>query len=118
FLSSASGLPFPTVQWQVSTDVTTFNNIPGATANALTFTANAGQAGNSYRAVFTNAYGSVTSNAVVLTVFSLPVITVQPQDQSVPAGQSATFTTAASSSPASTVQWQFSTDGTTFSNIS
>ena len=47
-----------------------------------------------------------------------PVVTTNPQNQSVTAGQNATFTAAASGTPTPTVQWQVSTDGgSTFSNI-
>src|SRR5207248_2620483 len=48
-----------------------------------------------------------------------PTITTQPTNQTVTAGQTATFTAAATGSPTPTVQWQVSTDGgVTFSNIS
>jgi hypothetical protein len=47
-----------------------------------------------------------------------PSITTQPTDQIVLAGQSATFTAAASGDPAPTAQWQVSTDsGNTFNDI-
>src|SRR5262249_5986674 len=50
---------------------------------------------------------------------SAPSITTQPASSTVTAGQSATFTAAASGSPAPTVQWQLSTNGgSTWSNIS
>jgi hypothetical protein len=48
-----------------------------------------------------------------------PTITTQPANQTVTAGQTATFTAAATGSPTPTVQWQVSTDGgVTFSNVS
>jgi hypothetical protein len=48
-----------------------------------------------------------------------PTITTQPTNQSVAAGQTASFTAAASGTPAPTVQWQVSTNGgSTWSNIS
>jgi len=44
---------------------------------------------------------------------------MQPMNQTVTAGQTATFTAAATGSPTPTVQWQVSTDGgVTFSNVS
>jgi subtilase family serine protease len=47
-----------------------------------------------------------------------PAVTTQPTSQSVTAGQSVTFTAAASGSPAPVVQWQISTDGgNTWTNI-
>jgi len=48
-----------------------------------------------------------------------PTITTQPANQTVTAGQTATFTAAATGSPTPTVQWQVSTDGgVTFSPVS
>ena len=47
-----------------------------------------------------------------------PAITQNPTDQTVNAGQTATFTAAASGLPTPTVQWQFSTNGgATFQNV-
>lgn len=43
FTAAATGLPSPTVQWQVSTDGgSSFNNVAGATSTTLSFTALAG----------------------------------------------------------------------------
>jgi Bacterial Ig domain/Immunoglobulin I-set domain/The GLUG motif len=51
-------------------------------------------------------------------VASAPVVTVNPTNQTVNAGQTATFSAAASGTPTPTVQWQQSTDGgMTFTNI-
>jgi hypothetical protein len=44
-------------------------------------------------------------------ILSTPTITTQPVSQTVPAGQTVTFTAAATGLPAPTVQWQVSTDG-------
>jgi len=46
-----------------------------------------------------------------------PAITTQPGDKTVVPGQSAVFTAAASGSPAPSVTWQSSTDGTTWSDV-
>ena len=46
-----------------------------------------------------------------------PVVSVQPGDQSVADGQVATFSAAASGSPAPSVQWQVSTGGAPFSDV-
>jgi hypothetical protein len=47
-----------------------------------------------------------------------PVITLNPTSEAVTAGQTATFTAAASGNPAPTVQWQVSTNGgSTWSNL-
>jgi hypothetical protein len=69
FTAAATGDPAPTVQWQISSDGgATFINIPGATATTLTFRASARQNGNQYRAVFSNAAGTVASTAATLTM--------------------------------------------------
>jgi alpha-tubulin suppressor-like RCC1 family protein len=114
FSALAPGLPTPTVQWQVSTDGgATFSPVSGATSDTLTIAgATLSENGNRYRAVFTNSVGSATSNSALLTVNSgTPVVTVQPANQSGLVGSVASFTAAASGSPAPTVQWQYSTDG-------
>ena len=77
FIVAGSGSPSPTVQWQVSSDGTTFTNIAGATNASLTLTRPAvSLSGNKYRAVFTNTCGgtqTATSNAASLTVNQRPI---------------------------------------------
>jgi hypothetical protein len=95
FTASASGVPAPTVQWEVSTNGGgSFAPIPGATSTTLTFTATASQNGNQYRAVFTNSSGTATSTAATLTV--VVTVTTDPLDQSVCQGSTASFSTTAS----------------------
>ena len=110
FTATASGIPTPTVQWQVSTDGgATFTDIAGATSTTYSFTATADENGDEYQAVFTNIAGTATTNAATLTVDS---VTTQPTSQQVNEGDSASFT-AVSSNPdgTDTEQWQVSTDG-------
>ena len=57
FTAAASGAPTPTVQWQVSTNGTSFTNIAGATAASYTFTPTSADGGKQFRAVFTNSLG-------------------------------------------------------------
>src|SRR6185503_13387496 len=115
FTASGSGVPAPTVQWQVSTGGP-FTDIPGATSTTLMFTATTADNGNQYRAVFTNAGGTATTTAATLTVNTAPVVTTNPVNTTVCDGATATFTAAATSSPAATVQWQVSSGGP-FTNI-
>jgi protein CpxP len=70
FTSAASGVPSPTVQWYQSTDGgSTWALINGATSASFTTPANGlADSGKLFRAVFTNASGSVNSNAAMLTV--------------------------------------------------
>ena len=60
-------------------------------------------AGN-YRVLVTNAFGTVLSDVATLTVLPIPVITAQPQSQTVLAGGSATFNVTANN--ATSYQWQ------------
>lgn len=63
--------PKATVQWQVSTDGgKTFRNIVGAKSRVLSFTAQLGQNGYQYRAVFTSSHGVATTRASLLTVLA------------------------------------------------
>src|SRR5437870_453581 len=56
FTAGASGVPAPTVQWQISTDGgATFNNIAGATSTTYSFATVATDDGHQFRAVFSNA---------------------------------------------------------------
>lgn len=69
FYSSASGLPTPTVQWNVSTDGgVTYTPITGATSGNYTFTPTAAMSGYMYTATYTNANGSATTAPATLTV--------------------------------------------------
>ncbi len=124
FTAAAIGNPTPTVQWQVSTDGgKTFADISGATSTTLTLdSVTSDMNGNEYQAVFTNSVDNITTTAATLTVSATavaPSITGNPSDQTVTAGQNATFTASASGTPTPTVQWQVSSDGgKTFTNIS
>ena len=68
FTAAASGNPSPTVQWQNSTDGgSTWSDISGATSTTYTITSvTSSDIGNEFRAVFTNANGSATTNAATL----------------------------------------------------
>jgi subtilisin family serine protease len=68
FTAGASGVPTPAAQWQESANGTTFTNISGATSAAYAFTASAADNGKRYRVVFTNSFGSVSTNSARLTV--------------------------------------------------
>ncbi len=70
FTAAASGTPTPSVRWESSTDGgTTWTTIADATGTTLTVAdAARSQSGLQYRAVFTNAAGTATTNPAVLTV--------------------------------------------------
>lgn len=115
FEAAASGFPTPTVQWEISTDGgTTWAPVEGATSPRLTVPATkTAEDGDEYRAVFTNAAGSATTNAARLTVHAPPVVTQNPSSTTVQAGESVTFEATATGFPAPTVQWEVSTNGGT-----
>lgn len=86
-----------------------FNNTNLAGATTSSYTRNNAQtndAGN-YSVVITNAAGSLTSSNAALTVLVPPTISAQPLSQSVDQAANATFTVAASGSPALSYQWRF-----------
>ena len=62
-------------------------------------------AGN-YSVVVTNLAGSVTSSNAVLYVLAPPVITTQPQSQTIYIGGAVTFSAAADGTPAPSYQWR------------
>jgi hypothetical protein len=124
FSAAASGVPAPSVQWEVSADGgNTWSSVAGAASTSYQLTANTDENDYLYRAVFTNSAGSVTTEAAVLVVTTSPVeapaITVGPSDQSAQAGSGVSFTAVATGNPTPSVQWQVSTDGgSTWSDIS
>ncbi len=67
-------------------------------------------AGN-YTVSVTNSCGTTTSSAAVVTVNTLPTITVQPLPQTVCAGTSATFQVTASTNPVTTLTYQWYQSG-------
>lgn len=70
FTAAATGVPTPSWQWQVSSDnAVSFSNIIGATSASYTTPATTlADSGKFFRAVASNASGSINTNAVTLTV--------------------------------------------------
>lgn len=69
FTAEATGSPAPTVQWQDRTDDHGWAPIAGAQETALRLNGvTAAQTGTDYRAVFTNAAGTVASDPATLVV--------------------------------------------------
>ena len=126
FTSGAAGSGI-TYQWQVSTDGgTTWTNLSnggvysGATAATLTVTGVLPtQNGYRFRAVASN--GTCTpgiSNAATLSVNTFPSINTQPTSVTLCVGGNATFSVAATTGVGVlSYQWQFSTNGITYTNI-
>ena len=104
FTVAATGTAPINYQWQKNK-----LNIAGATAASYTTpVATSADNGATFDVVVSNAAGSVTSNTVTLTVNSSatpPTITTQPANQTVTAGQTATFSVVASGTLPLSYQW-------------
>jgi len=111
FSAAATGVPTPTVRWQVSIDGTNWADIVGATNTTYQFVATSAMSGWRFRAVFTNSAGSTASSGAQLQVLTPPTILTQPTNQAGRIGETVIFTATATGMPAPTVQWQFSPDG-------
>ncbi|HEY4580839.1 MAG TPA: immunoglobulin domain-containing protein, partial [Candidatus Acidoferrales bacterium] len=84
--------------------------ISGATSASYTTPATTtSDSGVQFAVVVSNSTGSVTSDAATLTVTSAPVapsITTQPANQTVTAGQTATFSVVANGTASLSYQWR------------
>jgi len=105
FTVAAGGTAPLSYQWQKSGV-----NIAGANAASYTTPVTAtSDSGSAFDVVVSNTAGSVTSAAATLTVNAAtvaPTITTQPVNQTVTAGQTATFTVAAGGTAPLKYQWQ------------
>lgn len=102
----ASGTPAPTYQWRKDGTA-----ISGATSATLALANLQSADAGSYSVVVTNSAGSVTSSPANLAVTATaPLITTQPQSQTVNQGQSATLTVTATGAAPISYQWR--KDGT------
>jgi uncharacterized repeat protein (TIGR01451 family) len=123
FTVEYTGSPEPAFQWQLRTNnVRKWSNITGANSDTYTTSAATSEMnGYRYRVILSNYLGSVTSEAVTLTVNAAPgapKVTTQPEDQAVTEGETSSFSAEATGNPTPTVQWQLSTNsGSTWDNI-
>jgi hypothetical protein len=105
FSVTAIGTSPLTYQWQKGT-----STISGATSATYTTPATTtSDNGSQFSVVVSNSAGSATSKAATLTVNSAPIaptITQQPANQTVTAGQTATFSVTATGTAPLTYQWQ------------
>jgi hypothetical protein len=101
----ASGTAPLTYQWRKNTSA-----ISGATASGYTTpVTTSADNGAKFDVVVSNSAGNITSAQATLTVNSAvvaPAITTQPANQTVNAGQTATFSVVASGTAPLTYQWQ------------
>lgn len=106
FSATANGSAPLVYHWRRNgTNLVNAGNISGATTNVLKITAATINNSGNYDLVVTNAYGSVTSSVVVLTIALPPAITGSLTNQTVECGGSATFTVNASGTPPLSYQW-------------
>jgi hypothetical protein len=114
FSITASGTSPFSYQWQFNE-----TNIVGATASALTLSNVQAAAAGNYRVVVTNSAAATTSLVAVLTVWTPPVITVQPASRTNVVGTTATFSPTVTGNPSPSYQWRFNgtnlTDGAVIS---
>lgn len=118
---AGTGTPRPVAVWETSADGgatwTTVEAQPvtaaDGTSTLVLDAAAAGDDGRTWRAVLHNAHGTATSEAATLTVTAPtpPVVTRHPRPVTVPRGATASFTAAASGTPAPTVRWEVSRNG-------
>src|SRR2546423_1607072 len=105
FTVTATGTAPLTYQWKKSNAA-----ISGATSSAYTTAATtSSDNGAQFTVVVSNAAGSATSSAAMLTVSAAavaPSITMQPASQTVTAGQTASFSVAATGTAPLTYQWR------------
>jgi hypothetical protein len=111
FTVTATGTPALTYSWQYFHAGAWHNWGVGTgfkTANFTTLATTANYNGLQFRVIVTDGNSlTATSNTVTLTVNSPPVITLQPTNQTVTLGNAATFTVAATGTPALTYSWQY-----------
>ena len=104
FTVVANGTAPLTYQWQKNGA-----NIAGATSASYTTSATTtSDSGSTFDVVVSNSAGTAASNSATLTVNAAPVaptITTQPSNQTVTAGQTATFSVAASGTAPLSYQW-------------
>jgi hypothetical protein len=121
FTAAADGTPPPAVKWQKQDSLTNWNDVPGATGTTLTLSNVAlADSGSVYRAWFSNGGGALATNGATLTVTprdAAPQVTENPQSQAIYYDDDVTLFAAATGYPAPTVQWQQSSDGTSWADI-
>lgn len=120
FTVNAGATNNPAYQWQVSTDGTTWTNIPGANASTYTIpSVTTAMNNNIYHVIVSGACGSaITSFPVYLVVDEKPEILNQPSDAVLCLGEIANFTVDAGNTTGAVYQWQISTDnGSTWNDL-
>jgi hypothetical protein len=103
FNVAATGTAPMTYQWKKNSTA-----ITGATSSTYSTMTTTSDNGTQFSVVLSNAAGSAASNPATLTVNTVavaPAITTQPVSKTITAGQTATFSVAASGTSPMTYQW-------------
>lgn len=100
FRSQATGAPAPTYQWFKGQTL-----LAGKISPTLFLQNVTPDDEGAYSVRVSNAGGTIPSNPALLTVFVAPSVTLQPVDQTAPAGTSVSFSVAAGGKPAPSFQW-------------
>lgn len=102
-------------QWQMNgVDLHDDARITGSSSPSLTVGAVTAQDAAGYRVVLSNSVGIATSAVASLTILFPPAISLQPANQSVPVGATASFSVLASGTGTLAYQWR--KDGTNLAN--
>jgi hypothetical protein len=102
FSVGATGTAPLSYQWQKNGAV-----ISGATSSSYTTPATtSSDNGSQFAVTITNSVGTATSNTITLTVNTPPSITTQPVNQTVTAGQTASFSVTAGGTAPLSYQWK------------
>jgi hypothetical protein len=118
-------------QWQYSSNNITFNNVVNntpsgasyttATTNSLSLSGISAAGNHYYRCVVTDAGNGctspLTSNSATLTVNTDPTITSNPTNKTICQGGSSDFSVSVSNGNTLSYQWQYSSNNSTFSNV-
>ncbi|MBI4645292.1 MAG: immunoglobulin domain-containing protein [Bacteroidia bacterium] len=88
-------------------------NIPGAISNSYTINPIAASDAGDYTCTVSNTCGNITSSIAMLTVYSPPVIAIQPLGQTVCENENVTFSISVTSAISLSYQWK--KDGTDIS---
>ncbi|HEX9048544.1 MAG TPA: immunoglobulin domain-containing protein, partial [Verrucomicrobiae bacterium] len=98
----------PRYQWYSNSVSTAIGaRLAGQTNSTYSFTAVNSSNNRYYSVVITNIYGAATSSPALLTVGSLPYITLAPTGVTITNGASVTFTSTAAGPGPLTYQWLF-----------
>ena len=131
FSVAATGFGTLTYQWQFSSDNSNWSNVndgtpagatySGQTTNTLTVYTGSIADGNNYyyRCVVSAGCGTVNSNSAQLTITPATEITSQPNNQTACGSGSinVSFSVGANGTSPITYQWQYSADGSSWSNV-